>query len=102
MRGSDAAVGVAAYLGISEQRFVSLLVDRGDRDEEVVAGIEAESLGRDHLMLVGVGKRDALAIEVLVYGAGGYDKVVDVASLGLFEIDCYALHGVTVGVEVPR
>ena len=102
VRRTDARVGVAAYFGVREQRFVSLFVDRGHRKEEAVAGIETEFLGRDQLLLAGIGKRYALAIEVFAYGASGYHKVVDLASLGLLELDLYALHGVAVGGEVPR
>ena len=80
---------------------MSLLIDRADREEEAVAGIEAECLSRDQL-LPGMGKGYALAIEVFAYGASSYHKVVDVAFLGLLELDLYALHGVAVGGEAPR
>ena len=81
---------------------MSLLIDRADREEEAVAGIEAECLSRDQLLLAGMGKGYALAIEVFAYGASSYHKVVDLASLGLLELDLYALHGVAVGGEAPR
>src|SRR5216684_4040262 len=42
--GNGAASGVAAHLGISEQRFVSQFVDRGNGNEKAVAGIESERL----------------------------------------------------------
>jgi hypothetical protein len=68
---------------------------------EAVAGIEAERLGGDQLLLAWMGKCYALAIEVFTYGASSYHKVVDVASLGLLELDLHALRGVAVRSEVP-
>src|SRR5258708_7950657 len=45
--------------------------------------------------------RNALAIEVLVYGAGRYHEVVDAAVLDLIEFDLDALQRVATGVEAP-
>src|SRR5713101_6050261 len=68
---NNAGGRVAADFRISKQRLVSILVDRGDGDEEAVARIETEHLRRDLPIAIAVGNDDALAIEVLVDGPRG-------------------------------
>src|SRR5216683_7812439 len=80
---------------------MSLLVDRGDGDEEAIARIEPKSSGRDHRMSIAGRNRNALAIEVLVHGAGRDNNVVDVAILDLIEFDLDSLQRVARDVEAP-
>jgi len=101
IRGNGAGAGVAAYFGIGKQGFVPLLVHRGDGDEEAIARIEAKSRGRERRMFFAGRNRNALALEVLVHGAGRYNKVVDATVLDLIEFHLDTLQGVASGVKTP-
>jgi len=94
--GNEAAVRIAADFGIGEEGFVSLAIDRGDRDIEAVAGIEAQGSGGDAAAVVGDG--DSLAIEVFVDRACGYDEVINTA-IRSFEVEVHASHRIATSVE---
>src|ERR1700758_1341632 len=96
--GNRATGRVAADFRIGEEGFGSVTIDRGDRDVEAVARIEAEGLGGDGLS-AGMRDHDALTVKVFVDGAGGDNEVIDEAVFGSFESQLNACDGVAAGIE---
>ena len=85
VRRDCAGGGVAPHFRPGEERFVTGAINCAHGNEEAVSGIKAKRLWRDQLTIA-FGNSHALAIEVLIYGSGGNDEVVDVTVLGAVEV----------------